>query len=132
MGATEDKGWEFKAWISRITFSVMYTLLGVQNRYRKYARLHYDRTEKHGNLEDECMLRLRVEDIGKAMECLSDRRKSILEMAGLGFKIEELAQQFDAPTGTIKTNIHRGRIQLKQILAEMEDTREGESASVTE
>ena len=56
------------------------------------------------------------QDITHAMKKLSQKLYLPIKLFSLGYKYCEIAKQTGVPIGTVKTRIHMGRIQLKQLL----------------
>jgi RNA polymerase sigma factor (sigma-70 family) len=56
-------------------------------------------------------------DIHRCLSHLDEKHRSIIILAYIhGLSYNELAEQFAAPIGTIKTWVHRGMLQLKGCL----------------
>ncbi|WP_448104427.1 RNA polymerase sigma factor [Pedobacter panaciterrae] len=58
------------------------------------------------------------QDISQAMKKLSQKLYLPIKLFSLGYKYCEIASQTGVPIGTVKTRIHLGRIQLKQLLSD--------------
>jgi len=70
-----------------------------------------DAAERH---EDEERLR-------RAMNSLSSEHRLVLVMKDIeGMKYEEMAEALSVPIGTIRSRLHRARLELREILERME------------
>jgi RNA polymerase sigma-70 factor (ECF subfamily) len=58
-----------------------------------------------------------VEKLRKALNLLSNEHRLVLILKDLdGMKYEEMAETLDVPIGTIRSRLHRARLELRQIL----------------
>ncbi len=57
-----------------------------------------------------------LQDIENAMKQLSRKLYQPIELYFRGYKYCEIAKRTGVPIGTVKTRIHMGRVQLKQLL----------------
>ncbi len=58
-------------------------------------------------------------DLGRALARLSVAERAAIVLTGVsGLTCEEAAEVLGCPVGTVKTNIHRGRSRLRQVLEE--------------
>jgi len=62
------------------------------------------------------------QDVASAMKKLSRKLYQPIELYILGYKYCEIAEQTGIPIGTVKTRIHMGRVQLKQLLKDYDYT----------
>lgn len=62
------------------------------------------------------------QDVASAMKKLSIKLYQPIELYILGYKYFEIAEQTGIPIGTVKTRIHLGRVQLKQLLKDYDYT----------
>jgi len=114
----------FYTWLYRIAFNV-----SVSRRRRKRSEismdLHRERTgeepEDAGEAPDEQLLREeQVRQVRAAIEALNEEHRAILvlrEMEGCDY--ETIAEILDMPIGTVRSRLHRARLQLREQLKEM-------------
>jgi RNA polymerase sigma-70 factor, ECF subfamily len=114
----------FYTWLYRIAFN-----LAVSRRRRRRTEismdLHRERTgeepEEAGQGPSEQVLRQeQVRQVRGAIEALNAEHRAILvlrEMEGCGY--ETIADILDLPVGTVRSRLHRARLQLREQLKEM-------------
>ncbi len=106
-----------KAWL----FTIMKNIF--INNYRKLVK----KREVYGKVADKTALKtttnvnrgyanLRLSEINKAIDELSEIYRVPFQMYYAGFKYQEIADKLNEPLGTIKSRIHLARKQLKQVL----------------
>lgn len=58
-------------------------------------------------------------DVRAALEALSEDRRMVVYLADVeGFAYKEIAEIMDTPIGTVMSRLHRGRAQLRKLLAD--------------
>jgi RNA polymerase sigma-70 factor, ECF subfamily len=114
----------FYTWIYRIAFNV-----SISRRRRKRAEISMDlqreRTgeepEDTGDSPDEQLLRAeQVRQVRAAINELNEEHRAVLvlrEMEGCDY--ETIAEILEMPLGTVRSRLHRARLQLREQLKEM-------------
>ena len=130
--ATFHEGTNLRAWLFRImtnTFINNYRakqrrpeeegLEEVEDLYL-YKRLNtFDQSRMSASAEDQMMDLFPDEDIRAALEELPEVFRMPVLLADVeGFSYKEAAEIIGIPTGTIMSRLHRGRKQLRELLAE--------------
>lgn len=111
----------FYTWLYRISFNV-----AISRRRRKRHEVSLDSSrpeascEPAGDLEapGEQMLREeRAHLVHAALATLSEEHRTILVLRELeGFEYEQISEILDLPTGTVRSRLHRARLQLREQL----------------
>lgn len=57
-----------------------------------------------------------ISDLMNAIERLEDKRQTILKLFLAGLKYEEIAQEKNLPLGTVKSQIHQAKEELRKLL----------------
>jgi len=72
--------------------------------------------------EDEALARLPNARIKAAMQALPEQNRMTVYYADIvGFRYQEIAEIMDTPKGTVMSRLHRGRRQLRNLLADTTD-----------
>lgn len=66
--------------------------------------------------EQDFMIRHSISDLMNAIEKLEDKKQTILKLFLSGLKYEEIAQTKNLPIGTVKSQIHQAKEELKKLL----------------
>ena len=66
--------------------------------------------------EQDFMIRHSISDLMNAIEKLEDKRQTILKLFLAGLKYEEIAQEKNLPIGTVKSQIHQAKEELRKLL----------------
>lgn len=105
----------FSTWIYRITYNTaLNRRKSLQTRRHNIER---DYPSPASPLHD-AIVSQRREVLHQAMDVLPDLYRTVLHLHyWLGCPVDEIAEYLDAPTGTIKSYLHRGRARLEAILA---------------
>ncbi len=112
-----NKNTNLKAWL----FTIMKNIF--INNYRKLVK----KREVYGNVADKLAVsknsnvnkgyaNLRLSEINRAIDDLSEIYRVPFQMYYAGFKYQEIADELNEPLGTIKSRIHLARKQLKSVL----------------
>ena len=119
------RGDSFRSWLTRIAINAATDIL--RSRKRKpldpFPQWEDDSwqppTDESESPEHTAMLRGRNRAISAAMEQItSDQRTAILLFDVQGYDYQEIADMTDVSLGTVKSRIHRGRLALRDLLAD--------------
>jgi RNA polymerase sigma-70 factor (ECF subfamily) len=114
---------EFFTWLYRIAFNS-----AMSHKRRKRATVSLDTVQEEGKFDPEdptdyikpgsALARLEEEDeLHKAMSRLSVEHKEVLVLKDIeGMRYEEIADILGVPIGTIRSRLHRARIELHSLL----------------
>ena len=114
----------FYTWLYRIAFN-----LSVSRRRRKRAEVSIDQHRERTGDEprdvgegpaDQLLREEQVRQVRRAIEMLSDEHRAILvlrEMDGCGY--ETIAEILELPLGTVRSRLHRARLQLREQLQDI-------------
>jgi RNA polymerase sigma-70 factor (ECF subfamily) len=114
---------EFFTWLYRIAFNTAISL-----KRKKRAVVSLDAGGRDGNLDPDDPSEYirpgaaleRSEDqtqLRDAMERLSPEHREVLVLKDIeGLKYEEIAEILDVPIGTIRSRLHRARLELRDLL----------------
>jgi RNA polymerase sigma-70 factor (ECF subfamily) len=111
----------FYTWLYRIAFN-----LAISRRRRQrptvsvdHARevLGHEPVDRAAGPGDHLEAQERACQVRQAMAALSDEHRSILVLREVdGCAYEEIAEILDLPVGTIRSRLHRARVQLRDLL----------------
>jgi RNA polymerase sigma-70 factor, ECF subfamily len=115
---------EFFTWLYRIAFNAA---ISQKRKRRPTARLDGDRNgkptidpvdESHGITPGDTMQQSEEEvRLHAAIQRLSTEHRAVLMMKDLdGMKYEEIAEVLDVPIGTVRSRLHRARLDLRNLL----------------
>jgi RNA polymerase sigma-70 factor (ECF subfamily) len=120
---------KFYTWLFRITYNLPIS----QRRKRKPALSLNSQTDSHGEItlpsDDASPMKNMEDEEGKT---LMDRALGLLSLdhrAGLvlkeieGFSYEEIALSLGVPVGTVRSRLHRARLELRAILEKLDKER---------
>ncbi len=85
--------------------------------------------------EDETIRLSRAEAVRRALTHLSEDHRAVVALHDLqGLQYPEVAEALDVPVGTVKSRLHRARLELARLLGHLKDpadpgTEEGSAAS---
>ena len=127
------RGTTFRAWLSRIAINAATDILRLRKRRPAdpYPEWEDDAWQPPTGPADDPELqathRARARAITQAMESITaDQRRAILLFDVEGFDYQEIADITEVSLGTVKSRIHRGRLALRDLLADqMELLRDG-------
>jgi len=109
----------FEGWLWRITRNAF--LDGVRKKKRRPTTELPDEDRGrlgHSPSPDEVLASVRLsDDVQAALLKLSiEFRECVVMCDVIGLTYEEISQAIDAPVGTVRSRIHRGRKQLRELL----------------
>jgi RNA polymerase sigma-70 factor (ECF subfamily) len=113
----------FYTWLYRIAFNIW-----VSQRRRQRTVLSLERTREasgeepadYAAPEDRLVRQERGGQVREALAALSDEHRSILVLREVeGFDYEQIADVLDVPVGTVRSRLHRARLQLRDLLQEV-------------
>ncbi len=109
-----------EGWLSRITTNTF--LDEVRRRRRRPVDLFPDDPDRVVPPSDAADVALAAEalpdDVQSALRRLPpDYRAAVVLCDVVGLSYQEIADALDAPVGTVRSRIHRGRSQLRELLA---------------
>ena len=127
------RGTTFRAWLSRIAINAATDVLRLRKRRPAdpYPEWEDDAWQPPSGPADDPELqathRARARAIATAMESITeDQRRAIVLFDVEGFDYQEIADITAVSLGTVKSRIHRGRLALRDLLADqMELLRDG-------
>lgn len=111
----------FEGWLWRITRNAF--LDEIRRRRRRPTAPLPEELDRHGRWSspgpDEVLAGLRLgEDVQKALlDIPIEFREAVVMCDVLGLSYEEIAQAVEAPIGTVRSRIHRGRRLLRERLS---------------
>ena len=119
----------FYTWLYRIAFNVA---ISRQRRKRPAASIEQTRDRTGGEPvdpgdrpEEQVQRQEKVEQVHEALGNLSDEHRSILVLRELeGCASESISEILDMPLGTVRSRLHRARLQLK---VELQQVLQGET-----
>jgi RNA polymerase sigma-70 factor, ECF subfamily len=137
---TFTRGTNFAAWIHRILLNTY--ISAYQQRQRRPQQLTANITDqqltagsRHSSAglpsaEDEALNSMPNERIALAMETLNEQFRVAVYYADVeGYHLAEIAVLTEVPLGTVMSRLHRGRNQLRELLA---DTDRGQQVGLAE
>ena len=114
----------FYTWLYRIAFNV-----AISRNRRKRPKISVDATrERTGSdpvdtgaaPEEELHRKEKVEQVHQALGRLAEEHRSVLVLRELeGCDYESISEILDLPLGTVRSRLHRARLQLKTELTQM-------------
>jgi RNA polymerase sigma-70 factor (ECF subfamily) len=114
----------FYTWLYRIAFNVAATY-----RRRKRPMVSVEQTREQGSMEpmdhgagpsDRMERNERCRQVRLALAALSDEHRSVLVLREIdGCDYETIAEILDLPVGTVRSRLHRARLQLRTELREV-------------
>ena len=119
----------FYTWLYRIAFNVA---ISRQRRKRPASSIEQTRDRTGGEPvdpgeqpEQQLQRQEKVEQVHEALGNLSDEHRSILVLRELeGCAYESISEILDLPLGTVRSRLHRARLQLK---VELQEVLQGET-----
>ena len=119
---------EFFTWLYRIAFNLAITLKRKKKAILSFEWAGDDKSGLDPKDESEFsqpgdLLERQEEDanLQAALQKLSPEHRSVIVLKDIeGQKYEEIAEILDVPIGTIRSRLHRARVELKEILSSTE------------
>ena len=102
-------------WANKIMSNIFITDYRKLLTQKKYSDLMTD-NDLTDLSEQDFMIHHSISDLTNAIEKLTDKRQAILKLFLSGFKYEEIAQKENLPLGTVKSQIHQAKEELKKLL----------------
>jgi len=113
----------FYTWLYRIAFN-----MSISRRRRRRPEMsidhHYETTgheiESHEDAPDDHLLRQeQVQQVRQAIGKLNEQHRAILILREIeGYDYETIGEILDVPPGTVRSRLHRARLQLRDLLFE--------------
>ena len=117
----------FYTWLYRIAFNV-----AVSRRRRKRPEVSVEQSRELSGNEpldagespgDRVERRERADQVQAALAMLTEDHRAILLLREMeGCEYDTIAEILDLPVGTVRSRLHRARIQLKDLLLEIDHT----------
>jgi RNA polymerase sigma-70 factor (ECF subfamily) len=111
----------FYTWLYRIAFNI-----AVSRRRRKKNELSLDASREDAGREptddvespgEHVLREERAHLVHAALASLSEEHRAILVLREMdGFEYEQISEILDLPTGTVRSRLHRARLQLREQL----------------
>jgi RNA polymerase sigma-70 factor (ECF subfamily) len=122
---------EFFTWLYRIAFN---TAISLKRKKKPAVSLEANSGEAGINPEDPSeLVRPGVElernederQLNEAIAKLSDEHRSVLLLKDIeGMRYEEIAEVLGVPVGTVRSRLHRARLELRDLLVPLEERTE--------
>jgi RNA polymerase sigma-70 factor, ECF subfamily len=121
---------QFYTWLYRIAFN---TAISLKRKQRAVLSLHNPREDgadveplddSEGNQPDHALQQAEQERrVRRALNRLSPEHRAVLVMKDMeGQKYEVMAEVLDVPIGTIRSRLHRARLELRELLERDEES----------
>jgi RNA polymerase sigma-70 factor, ECF subfamily len=106
-----------RAWLFRILINSYVS--GYRKKRRQTVQCSTEEVARRRSAEDQALDGLPDNDIRSAMEALPRRFGDVVYYADVeGLRYEEIAAITNTPTGTVASQLHRGRRQLRRLLGD--------------
>lgn len=107
-------GTNMRAWLFLILRNHFYS---EQRRYWRQTPLDAEKAANTLVACDDASMPLQLDDLRRALGCLHiDQREAVLLVGAAGLTYEEAAEIIGCPSGTVKSRVSRGRLELQRIL----------------
>lgn len=115
----------FYTWLYRIALNQLYSQGRRQrnhpSRMQRSTETRAERYDPHGTPADELVRREQVQHVGDALSALTEEHRTVLVMRGVeGFSYETIATLLHLNPGTVRSRLHRARLQLRDELQRLE------------
>lgn len=117
LGSFEARA-SFSTWLYRIAFNLLYSQRRRQRRVVSLDALpNPDVVDRREPPEAEMERQERVQLVHRALDQLPDEQRSILVLRELeGYDYRQIADALELPPGTVRSRLHRARLQLREHL----------------
>lgn len=117
LGSFEARA-SFPTWLYRIAFNLLYSHRRRQRRVVSLDALpNPDVVDRREPPEAEMERQERVQLVHRALDQLPDEQRSILVLRELeGYDYRQIADALELPPGTVRSRLHRARLQLREHL----------------
>lgn len=111
----------FYTWLYRIALNIVYSGGRRQRTRAQLSRARPvradDQTDPHGTPDDELQRREDENQLRQALDALSAEHRAILVLRGVeGFDYDTIAQVLELNLGTVRSRLHRARLELRDQL----------------
>ena len=115
----------FYTWLYRIALNRLYSQGRRQrihpSRLQSSAETQAERSDPHGTPADELVRREQAQHMGEALSALTEEHRTVLVMRGVeGFSYDTIATLLHLNPGTVRSRLHRARLQLRDQLQRLE------------
>jgi RNA polymerase sigma-70 factor (ECF subfamily) len=125
---TAYRGGSFRSWLLRITANASYDIL--RRAQRRPTTALPEPEEGHADIADPRAVNPVAEsarsELYRALDAAlrllpEDQRTAVVLCDVYGMDYHEVAEAIAAPIGTVKSRIHRGRLRLRELLADQRE-----------
>ncbi len=113
-----EQGTNLRGWLCRImrnSFINIYRKNSKEPKKVEYDDTGYGHVQPRNDIADESF----SDEVSKALDSLPDIFKTVILLSFVeGLTYDEIAEYLNCPVGTVRSRIHRGRLLLKDNLAE--------------
>ena len=115
----------FYTWLYRIALNQLYSQGRRQknhpSRLQRSAERETERSDPHGTPADELVRREQAQHVSQALSALTEEHRSVLVLRGVeGFSYDTIATLLHLNPGTVRSRLHRARLQLRDELERLE------------
>lgn len=113
----------FYTWLYRIALNLRYSRARSQRNRMGLSQARPvhddDRSDPHGTPVDAVQRREQAQQIRQALNALSEDHRKILLLRGVdGFDYDQIAETLEIKAGTVRSRLHRARLQFRDQLAQ--------------
>ncbi|HEY7451180.1 MAG TPA: sigma-70 family RNA polymerase sigma factor [Candidatus Limnocylindria bacterium] len=126
------RGGAFRSWLMRITANAAYDIL--RRAQRRPTTTLPDPEEGEPDIPDPFAVNPVAESartelyraLDAALRLLPEEQRTVVVLADVyGMDYQEVSVMIQSPVGTVKSRIHRGRLRLRELLADQRELFEG-------
>jgi RNA polymerase sigma-70 factor (ECF subfamily) len=126
------RGGAFRSWLMRITANAAYDIL--RRSQRRPTTTLPDPEEGEPDIPDPFAVNPVAESartelyraLDAALRLLPEEQRTVVVLADVyGMDYQEVSVMIQSPVGTVKSRIHRGRLRLRELLADQRELFEG-------
>lgn len=115
----------FYTWLYRIALNRLYTQGRRQRAHPSRLQLstetETERSDPHGTPADELLRREQAQHMGEALNALTEEHRAVLVLRGVeGFSYHAIAALLHLNPGTVRSRLHRARLELRDRLQRLE------------